>query len=192
MSGKCWYNISAVNSLSDNWKLPEYPKSGNYGIWKYRAIEVFNKEWLNSMSDIGIDIVSAMVFYRGPYMGTKGAHVDVGTIEPLNIVKFGFNWIIGGRGSKMLWYERPKGDLKVLYTPANTPYIQWLDTDLKEIDSTTMESSPTLVKVDVPHKVSMGPAPRWCISARPRLESSITWDEAVENLRSKKLLVERP
>lgn len=193
MTEKCWYrlNVDTTNAIKPDWKFPN-PQFNVYGVWQLWAHEVFRPEWLEYTASLGLHFGSLMLFYRDPWMSTKGAHIDIAETDPkLKIGTYGLNWILGGAGSEMIWYNMPKGDIKIQYTPANTAYTYWPLDQLQEIDRCAIGLQPVLVKVGTPHSIKMGAEPRWCISARPRLRANMEWDEAVEQMKSLNLLVER-
>lgn len=189
---KCWYNLNIDTSkaIKKDWQFPD-PRLNAYGIWQLWAHEVFDQDWLNYTADLGLDFGSLMLFYRGPWMSTKGAHIDIATVEPFKIGTYGLNWIFGGEGSEMLWYDLPEGNIDILYTPAGTAYTYWPIHQLTKIDRYAINSVPTLVKVGNPHSITMGPNERWCISARPRLIRNMEWDEVVSHMKELGLLVDR-
>jgi hypothetical protein len=191
----CWYrlNIDVTNAFRDDWKFPVPEVTDNDdSVWQFWAIKVFKQEWLDKQAALGLNFVSMMLFYRGPYMSSKSAHVDIAETDPVvKLSTYGLNWIIGGEGSEMQWYDFPDTPLNILYTPANTPYTFWPINTLNKIDSCNINSQPTLVRVGTPHSITLGSEPRWCISVRPRLNANMEWDEVVSHMRELGLLVDR-
>lgn len=188
---KCWYylDIDVSNAMLDNWKFPT-PDDPNYGVWQFWAHKVFRKDWLEYASSLGLDFATLMMFYRGPYFGTNGAHIDISTVNPLKIGTYALNWTVGGRDSDMVWYEMPPGELKISYTPVNTAYTHWPIEKLKEIDRSPL-SRPTLVQVGLPHSITMGKHPRWSISVRPKMKKEMEWNEIVNHMKSLNILEDR-
>lgn len=191
----CWYklNVDLTNALRKDFSFPK--PSGLYGIWNPTAASVFNKEWLDYMKSVGLPIYNAMLFYRGPGASTKETHIDISKTNPLVLTNYGINWCIGGKGSNMIWYEKPGDgrirDEDVSWTPAKTPYITWNYNEVTEVERTHIGNELTLVKTDLPHAILMKDDPRWCISARTTAMDNLEWDKIVELLRLKNLLVER-
>jgi hypothetical protein len=189
-----WYKLKINNSnaLVDPWPLVN---DGKYGIWKIKKEEIFKKEWIDYMASIGLILSNySMVFYRGPRWTTNYAHLDLdNTFESsIPLVHYGINWVLKGAGSSMVWYNTPKEKYKIKYTSANTPYVNFPVNTLTEIDRCNIELEPVLVRVGIPHSISVGDDERWCISARlKKVPEKMTWDEIVEFMRSKNLLVER-
>lgn len=186
----CWYtlNLDIKGAIRKDWK---FPNTDLHGIWRLPAWDVFELEWLKKCFALGLEFSALMLFHRKPFVGTNGAHIDLNTKDNTQIDTYAVNWILGGAGSQMIWYELPPGDLPVSYTSANTPYTYWPLNELTEIDRCSIRLQPTLVKIDKPHSIEMGPEERWCISARPRLKNRMEWDELLDHLRSLNLLVER-
>lgn len=187
----CWYNlkIDTTNCFLDGYKFPE-PR-GQYGIWHPLAKDVFNPAWLKYVNEIGLPIYSVMMFYRGPYASTVGAHVDISRPDPFLLTNFAINWVYGGSDSTMSWFETPKEKKKVEFTSANTPYIVWDKSGLTKIESVTLGKQVTLVNTGIPHSIEMGKDPRWAISARTSIRDDYEWDNVVAILRKSQLLIER-
>jgi len=192
---KCWYrlNLNVDNAISKNW---QFPKNDGFweglGVWAFTHDKIFNSEWVQYMSEIAIPIKSSVVFYRKPNLIDVNAHVDLlgETNENPKTTYFGFNWVFGGKGSEMIWYDLPKGERRIQVTPAGNKFLSWPRTDLIEIDRCSIQNVPTLVRIDYPHCVVVEDDERWCISARTSMHD-MTWDEAVEHLKSKNIIIDR-
>jgi hypothetical protein len=187
-----WYNIKidTSNPFSAKWKFPEVSITG-YGIWCIPAQDVFSQEWLSYVSSLGLDLVHTMIFYRGPYKSTRFAHLDLYSGDPFTINHFAINWVIGGIGSEMVWYKKPAEKFEVLWTPADTPYVQWEKSELEMIDRCAIKTQMTLVNVGIPHSVNVTEQGRWCISVRTGDDDDLPWDQIVEKMRKLNLLIER-
>jgi hypothetical protein len=195
MNNNCWYslNIDFSNALRKDWvwKIPSLEKSSIQIV----NTHLFNTDWLNYMASIEFPIEYAMLFYRIPnlYSSTAHlatAHVDVnGNNKSLKYVPYAINWVIEGQDSEMIWYNLPEKYQDIKYTMANTPYVDWLVTELDEIDKANIQNYFTLVRTDVPHRVQVNEKPRWAISVRS--SALVTWNEVVNHFRSKNLLIER-
>ena len=184
----CWYKlkISVENALKPDWKLPttEEPLL----TWQYQATDMFNTNWISTMRDIGLEPISGLVFYRN-YTGLETcAHIDGNGADRKPV--FALNWVIGGANSTLIWYKLPDYDASPRFTKIQTPYQAWLRKDLEEIDRVHIGSHLTLVRIDKPHAVEMGTEPRWCISVRTKLPEPSSWEEILEILREKQLLIE--
>jgi hypothetical protein len=193
---KCWYklNFKIDGALKNPWPL--IPTRNN-GIWNPLSNSIYNQDWVSYMESIGLSVGShSMVFYRGSKWNTDYAHLDVedkkNSNNEIKFVSFGINWVLKGENSSMVWYNMPDGKNKIQYTPANTPYINFKIDTLNEIDRCNIQLEPVLVRVDMPHSISVGNKERWAISVRLKSYlSKMTWDETVEYMRSKNLLIER-
>ena len=192
MSNFCYYKtkISVKGAFNPSWRFP-VPR-GPYGIWSPKAERIFSKDWLEYTAALGIDFNHALLFYRNSNMTSKEAHVDTHAITH-EFVNSGFNWVIGGEGSMMHWYKLPNMNVaSVVKDPrTNVPYTTFQFKDLTPIESTEIKNEITLVRTGIPHSISMGTDPRWCISARLKTEQDLSWNEIVELMRSKDLLEER-
>jgi hypothetical protein len=189
MNNYCWYslNIDVSNALRKDWvwEIPSLEKSSVQIV----NTHIFNADWLNYMTSIEFPITYVMLFYRSPKSYSRSAHVDIRTKNQLSYVSYAMNWVIEGQDSEMAWYNLPEQPSDIKYTMANTSYIDWPVSELEEIDTANIQNSFTLVRTDLPHNVTVNEKPRWGISARS--SPLYTWDNAVNHLRSKNLLIER-
>lgn len=192
---KCWYrlNLNVEHAISKDWQFPKIEGlSGGRGIWSFREDKIFNPEWIKYMNDVALPIKSSIVFYREPNLVDIGAHIDLlGEVgEDTTTTYLGFNWVFGGKGSEMIWYDVPPGERNIQITSAGNKFLAWPLTELAEIDRCPIQNVPTLVRVDHPHSISVGNEARWCISARTSMHD-MTWDEAVEHLKTKNIIIDR-
>ena len=192
---KCWYrlDINTADAIKKDFKfaVPNNP----LGIWYYPAVDIFNTSWLQYIKNKGILVKSAMVFYRAPYANAPTAHIDLARPTPdsdqISVSNFGLNWVIGGAGSKMIWYDDSLLDKSIVkFTKSNNPFMEWPLQELTEVDQVQVGSALTLVKVNTPHTILMKDDPRWCISARTTIKDNISWENIVEYMRSKNLIIE--
>jgi hypothetical protein len=173
--------------------------------WSIRKIpnpsDIFAADWLKYMGSRGIPISGAMMFHRPIGDPAVTAHIDVRIAADGGIARnadnqkpglraFAINWVIGGRDSEMSWYRMPERTPDVNYTSANTPYIEWPVKELVEIDRCCIQSQPTMVRVDVPHAISVKDEARIAISVRSNGIPN-DWNSGVNYLRYKKILIER-
>jgi len=179
----CYYpvKVDISSALRDDWRFPNDYNPNR--IWMFNSNDIFNSDWLDYTTSIGLPIAHAMVFNRQPGSHRFTAHVDS---ENLNNA---LNWVYGGEESSMVWYDLPN-DLGLSgITSAGTPFSQWPKNQLKYLTKTNINTSPTLVRVDIPHVVEMPVtgSERWCISVRLNLFLP-TWEDTVNYYTSKNLL----
>jgi hypothetical protein len=188
----CYYrlNIETDGAINKFWKWP-IPTT-DYGIWYPTARAIFSQDWLEYTKELGIDFGHALLFYRGPWATSREAHVDTES-RTHEYVNFALNWVIGGKDSSMHWFKMPTGDkaTTVKDSKTNVPYTTFQFRDLEHIESCEITDTVTLVKTNLPHSITMGSEPRWCISARVAKHKNQPWDEIVDTMRLKNLLVER-
>lgn len=187
----CWYklNLDIKNCFIDGYKFP-VPK-GQFGIWSPLAADVCNPTWAKYLKSVGLEPFCFMIFYRGAGASTAQAHIDIAPTKPLSLTHFAINWVYGGEGSEMVWYEMPETKTKVVYTEANTPYMSWNKPTLKEIERHHIGEEVTIVRTDIPHAINMDKDPRWCFSMRVAFLENVEWDTAIDILREKNILIER-
>jgi len=190
MNDRCWYETNI--NFDPHFSLEKLPVIGSTeyykqeGIWKKPISEIFSKEWIDYVDSIGLELwKSTLLFYRRPNYYAHRAHVDIQTIC------CGINWIIGGEDSEMIWYKLPEGEHKTKTSIAGTPYLSWPTIELEEIGRHKLSTTKlTLVRVDIPHAILVKSKDRWCISVRPISKQFELWDDTVDYLLSKKLLVD--
>jgi hypothetical protein len=158
--------------------------------------DILNPEWVNNMKRLGIPIYShCMLFYRDPEFNTHWAHIDIDGKDKVTPASVGFNIIIDGEDSDMVWYNTPPKPWALQYTMANTAYVGWPMKSLIEVDRARIVSNLAVVRVDVPHGIIMRSKPRWCISLRLIGKNCVwnpySWDSAVNYLRAINVLIER-
>lgn len=118
------------------------------------------------------------LFYTPPNRHL-GIHID--GHGPSNIVKL--NWVLGGAGSRMLWWKLKAGrSLKTKTTVIGTQYQFAEGKDCLPAGSIVIQQ-PTLVNVGQLHSVINKHEPRWCLSGvlgknKGNIITSIEWDEA--------------
>lgn len=185
---KCWYEtiIDVSKAMNPNWQYP--PMTAKFGIWNYAPRDMFNDTWLEYAENIGITVINVILFYRRPYLIDDKAHIDIEPGDSTKHCVFGLNWAIGGKNSEMIWYEPPNFDADILWSPAKLPYQAWPVNKLVPIEKKCIQSTPTLVRTDIPHSVNVRDELRLCFSLR--LPNKIScWDKAVEWFSDKGLLV---
>jgi hypothetical protein len=184
----CWYklNIDISNALRSDWKF----ESQRNDMKQFASSDVFNDSWLQQLKYNNLQIDSTIVHFKQRFFRDVEAHIDTSNNGKKNSC-FGFNWVIGGKGSKMIWYNMQENNPGITYTtPAGTPYVAWPIKSLTEIDGCEIQSEPVLIRVDVPHSIIVGDDPRLSISARTNI-NFMSWSEIVNYLRKKNLLIER-
>jgi len=192
-NNKCWYEttINFEGAFNKNWNLPEI-KPGEWstkeGIWRAKTHQVFSTDWLKYAKSLELSLLgTTLLFYRRPFYFAQRAHVDV---QPESC---SVNYIIGGKNSQMIWYEKTNitQERDVLTSVAETPYLSWPVSELKEIERTTISNTKiTLCRVDIPHAIIVGDEERWCISMRLSGNIFYNWDDTVDFFRKKNLLIE--
>lgn len=188
-----WYytTINLSGALRDFWKSPLISKDDTRQLWSLDIHDTFSSKWLSMMSSHGLNIIDTLLFYRLPNFATDIAHVDLSYNEENLSDSFALNVIIGGAGSKMIWYDLPNILANTQGPGGLHAFKAWPISKLIEIEQ--VEIKPlvfTMVRVDIPHRIIIGHEPRWCISVRFDMRYK-SWDEAVEYMKSKHLLIDR-
>ena len=183
-----WYrtNIDMSQAFKLGYQLPNVGM--HQELWNIKPSDMFNQTWLDNMIRYGIPVEWVLLFYRPAHIQNDSAHIDsYGTNGDITVSAL--NWIIGGRGSEMRWYNRPTTPLHISYTERGIPYMHLPIDTLEEVYRTNIGNGLSLVRVDIPHAVFVGDEPRWCISLRNHLRPNSQHD-AAEHLRNAGLLVD--
>jgi len=182
----------AVSSQLDLAQLHRTLDGGPIGVWLYGHAElekVYTATWLRYMHSIGLDVGSAMIFYRDAHYVYPGVHIDIYKNSQL-VSHYAINFVLDANDdSDMIWYSYPKGITEfpaLSSTPADTPYVGWpLDGYAgQELYRYTIGRRMTLINTSMPHNVETRSRARWVISTRfPRVANNNadeSWQRAVE------------
>lgn len=179
--------IDFRSALLDDYRLlePDDPKLRQFGIYG-NPRKILTDEWLHAQSKLGLDITSAIVFYKPANWRMDVAHVDVVKQDPNGAVVCAINWIIGGDGSNMIWYDK-KNDARGDAVDDDMHLIPRAVYDVKNLielhRADVGNGKLTLVRTNIPHTIECGPTPRWCISMRAPYGRFKSWDKALEFFR---------
>lgn len=187
----CWYEtrIDISNALGPLWQKPIVPPEKFDGVFAMNRT-IFSVNWLEMMENFGLMINGAMVFSRPAHLIDEFAHVDGDSMDSLK--PFALNWCLEGKDSSMIWYKMPKEQPNPSWrTTANTPFIAWPRNILSEIDRCNIYQTPTLVRADIPHAIDVADEPRLSISVRCRKLGHLSWDEIIDHMTKKNLLIPR-
>ncbi len=189
---KNWYvlDIDILNAINKNFNFeePKYITKTKHGVWGFdgdNLTELFDKEWLDYMKSIELEVLAVLIFYRLPHANTNEAHIDL-VYGKENFPSIAINWTINDNDdSSMIWYKKPDNTvdapIKVILPEPGHKYSSWEISELTEIDRHTIGNRPTVVRIDIPHTVEMKNNPRWAISIRCKTKSNISdWDDIVD------------
>lgn len=187
----CWYNLNLdiTGALHSDFRLYEPSWTIKYSKM---ATDFFTDEWIKYVNNIGISIVSTMIFYRAANDEIGEAHSDIyfDSSGNMGYRSVAINWAIGGSDSTMEWYKQPEHSGELKHTLTKTQCLCWSTNNLVKIDQVTIgKSTPTLVRVDLPHRVVTGSEPRIGISIRPMIQNN--WKKTTQYFKFKKILIER-
>lgn len=185
IKNKPWHvlNIDISNSINKNFNFDQLLVDNTMPIrmWRFggeQKYDFFDKDWLEYMKSIDVEISSALLFYREPNYQHPTAHVDLPQAHETELSP-ALNWCIGPDLGEMVWYELPATQIKeVLLTETSARYADYPIENLTEISRRVIGNQCTLVQVDIPHTVFMDNIPRWLVSART-IKSTADWDATV-------------
>jgi hypothetical protein len=182
--------IDVSKVLKHWWKFPEVTNKTNQ-VWRFNPEDVLNPEWINYTQNLlGFGWGAVMIFWKKENWSPIQAHVDM--YDAGGIAEYGLNLVFGGKDSEMVWYYPPEEIIESPLTSAGTRHCLIPIKDLKEITRYEVGNNGkfTLVRTGVPHEIYVKDQERWCISIRAALPRTIKWNDMVEMLRSKNVLIE--
>ena len=188
-------NISTQGAVKEDFKFPE-PKKGHGVHWKYKADQVFTEEWYsNFRSRVKFDgDPSIILFYCEKIHTNDYAHIDINEKhDPVTMVPAAFNWVLGGAGSSMVWYDQYGFTEESLwYGPTDESWKDreperhaphaaiWKVNTLNEIGRLQVPTDHvTLVNTGIAHRIELGPEERWCFSIRPPFKDTDNWESYI-------------
>jgi hypothetical protein len=190
MNNKCWYNlnIDISNAIRNDWGLRN-PEKISHVIKHPEPNEIFNLVWLKYMESLQLPIEAVTVFFKKElYDDGISSHVDIDHNHETTL--FGYNWVYGGKGSKMVWYDLPDDfsiQANIKSTTEGGKYCVVNNDNLHQIDECIIGENPVLVRVNLPHSIKMGSDPRLCISARGSMPQN-NWEDLTKYLINKNLI----
>jgi hypothetical protein len=125
------------------------------------SVKDINQEFISFLYDMGITVLIGRQFNNTPNNQYR-IHTDISNPFPNN--GCALNFVYGGEGSRMIWYEPLAGKRFKLITHNNGYSFATFDLeDLREIsDSQCVDTA--LVNIGVPHTMVNGPRERTCYS----------------------------
>lgn len=181
---ECFLDVSDIISIDDalrsDFVWHKIVHDTNKLLYFNNPSELLNQEWLDKCNAIGVDIKTAMVFYKPIDFKGDFAHIDVVKHDPEGAVICALNWIIGGNNSQMVWYDQRTAVRNVEWDKQGIPRATFLKSQLIELQRLALTNRLTLVRTDIPHTIECGSDPRWSISLRMQYGKFKTWQNAIE------------
>lgn len=166
-------------SIPVEFKFPRYsiPDESQHYHCRFHKQDM-NSEFVKWIHSLGLFIIAGEYFYTPPFR-TLEPHSDSSVIT--DAVKL--NWMEGGEGSMMEWYElKPGVPLKEMRTGINTTYGYALKKDIL-LKHEAKIGKPSLVNVGQIHGIRNGPEPRHVacvILGQAYTRERLMWDAAEE------------
>lgn len=160
------YNFKLKFSVNDvinnNWLRPH---PGMFFVKNYDEHtdweQILNTDFLETVNSIH-PIVRVMVFNKPRSWTNQDAHIDPGILYALNIVQS-----VNNSDAKMQWFNLINSANKaVSYSDSNTPYVNYTADELDLVHEDCIDNTVSIVRTDIPHRISIGNYFRTCISFR--------------------------
>lgn len=147
-----------------------------------------NSEVLDFFLSLGLEIITPRYFYSKPPHAYK-LHIDV-PIPNNQIIRL--NWIFGGAGSNMIWYDlKPGCSTQIIRNSQDERIFSISNNDCIEVARANL-TGPNLVNVGIIHNLIPGTEARHCYSFFLRnkkfrpfenknalIRNRLEWDEAL-------------
>ncbi len=179
------------DAIHPDFKLPtqDFDETGLAIYW---GIVPMNLGWCDYIyKTFNLEFEQSFLFCRKAGQIDDIAHVDTHATKHIDLDSIVINWCIGGKGSNLIWYQRPTQDPDVSEhidahgNGTNTIYRGWPVNTLQEIDRCEILRIPTLTRVTVPHSVITGSQPRYCFSIRFKSWGHNSWEETVQDFQQR-------
>lgn len=187
---KAWYTLdidvkNAVRADFDFKKLLEQKsETAGYNIWFFdrnTLTDFYSIEWVEYMQSLDLSVAGTLIFWRQANFQHPEIHVDT-PYRSENKLNMSINWCLGPDTSHMVWYKTPEISGTLSQTQTDNKYYCWPVEIGEEIDRHTIGLVPTLVRVDIPHNIIMGPESRLCVSCRLKFKPD-TWEQTVAKVK---------
>lgn len=184
-------SIDTSNALNPDFDAEQFRLQSPYanesgGIWSFRGndmLQFLNRDWLQMLNQLGLDVNSFLMFYREPYLIYPEAHIDLYRHNNLPNI-FALNWVFSpDDDSFMTWYDVDISSGTMSKTLSDTRYCYWNLSEIndKEFARHTIGNTLTMVNTGIPHNIIVNTQPRWVISLRFKNDDAIqTWRDAVD------------
>lgn len=182
-------NFKFSEIVREDWVFPNVYNSQRFLTAVSTAQEIFKPEWITDLENRGLRLKTVRLFYRRKGFNDPNAHIDhfVDGNGLFALANFGINFVLGGEGSEMIWYELPKHLYPAVGELFDESPDNWqrFNCDWKpkilgpELGRAIIDEQATLVNVTVPHQIKMSDKPRWCISVRP-MHSDWTYEDVLK------------
>lgn len=197
MINNYWRNlkISTQGALRKDFIFPK-PHSGHGVHWKYSPNQIFTNEWYSNFTDkvnFGGE-PTIILFYCEKLETNDYAHIDINEKHnPVTMVPAAFNWVVGGAGSHMVWFNQQGFTEESLwYGPVDKKWKEteperhapqaaiWKVSTLNEVARLQVSTEHvTLVNTGIAHRIELGSEDRWCFSIRPPFRNSDNWESYI-------------
>ena len=172
--------LPSIGVLRSDFVFPKikHPES-SYLEYFGEASTILDPKWHNNANAIGVDIATAMVFYKPPGYQPTHAHIDVTRSDDQGPVTCALNFTVGGGNSSMVWYWQKSAAKQLEYVADGIPAAMFPVGQLAELHSYHVGPAFTLVRTNIPHAIRCGQLARWCVSLRVRHGILKTWEDAL-------------
>jgi hypothetical protein len=156
MSAFCIHLNDDTPLFVEGYQHPHYPERCHVDV---DPAEI-SPHWYELMERNNLILKRVELFYgppNNPY--TLGIHIDNGYGDRSKI-----NWVFGGAGSVMHWYQPLHSHNKqVQSTPVHSNYTLYEPSEVKLLHSQEIVN-PSLVQAGIPHNIVNPGHERWCYS----------------------------
>jgi hypothetical protein len=183
-----WYRINLDVTAALRPEFIEFCSQQPPDLHLFQPSNAFTDQWQADVSQrCDIEFFNVLVFSRDSSESEATAHIDSLDIPLISAI----NWCIGPDHRPMQWWRVPpvikrpfvdtgynwrtsdqgaltRNRVDPVESTENLTHQQWYCSELELRDQCLIGNQPTLVRVDQPHSIALGPSDRVCVSARFR------------------------
>jgi hypothetical protein len=165
------FNFPCIKKSFDFTKYKGIPHSS-------LTVDIFENEFIKLVDNMGLKITWVEIFHATPKESRVYAvHTDNTGGDYVKI-----NWVAGGKGSLMQWYDVNPGIIKEpIKTNINSFYVSYTPDEVKCVHSQSIKF-PSIVQVGIPHNIYNPDEDRFCVSIMLRKKTDnnrLTMNNAV-------------
>lgn len=140
--------------------------------WK----EFFTDKFVSAIEQI-LPLERVQIFTKPSFWNYKNAHIDYGKIYALNVVYV--HTAKTSEPSVMEWFNiiNQSCNKETSLSMANTPYLDYRENEIKLVETQCLDNKLSLVRVDIPHRITTRFNHRTCFSFR-FIDKFKSWEEA--------------
>jgi hypothetical protein len=201
-------NIDVKDAIKPDFDLSAFGIEKDW-VWPFfdnDIKDIFNPQWIQYMSDMGLNIREGTIFYKIPNLpATSHIHIDSIPKNPWKLCYYGINWLMDLQhvspkfaktstidnnedDSTMLWYHQSDQPIRKLTIKqdGHDRIVNYFSAEYKSISHRlSVGKDVYMVRTSTPHTVETKTSNRLAMSLRNVFDDDydLDWDTMVEKIR---------